>query len=143
MSTHNLILSANNGRDHHFSHSSDDLLEPSLLKVTIDVLFELLIRPHRFIHELLCIDLSVVFLDRVVSKMCEFVVEFGRIVLFQTETQVEFRVTPNSRRSIVLNEHPLTNIEFALIDDKRILYIFLHDELSLLVKRIIENVSQF
>jgi hypothetical protein len=64
--------------------------------------------------------------------MCEFVAQFGRVVLLKAKSTVEFRVKPYLRRVIVLDDNPLSDIKLSFIDDQWIFNVFLHNILSLL-----------
>lgn len=62
--------------------------------------------------------------------MSETITQFAWIVVIETKSAVELWVKPYFRRSIILNNDPLTNIEFFTIDNERILDVFLYNILS-------------
>jgi hypothetical protein len=143
MSADYLILRTDDGRYDHLPHPCDDFLEFALSEGRFYILHELLVRPHRLLHELLRVDFAVVLLDRVVGEMGEFVVEFGRVVFLQAEPEVELGVDPYFGRGVVFDQYPLSDIELASVDDEWILDVFLHDELCFLVERVVEDVGEF
>lgn len=75
--------------------------------------------------------------------MCEFVGYFGLIVFINTKSTVKLSINPDFWRIVILNENPLTNVKFFLVDDQWIFNILLDHILSLFTQRIVHNVIKF
>lgn len=66
-------------------------------------------------HELTGVDLGVVFLDRVISKMGELVGQLAGVVILQTKPHVELGIVPYLRWVVILHDHPLADVELTLV----------------------------
>lgn len=81
-----------------------------------------------------------IFLDAVVSQMCESVVNVVKGVFIIGETEVALVVEPNCWRGKVLDGHPLADVEFPALDEERVFYVFLDNELCWLPEAVISYV---
>ena len=87
---------------------------------------------HGVILQLFDIDFGVVFLDGVVGEVGVFVAQFAGVVFLEAEAAVELPVKPDLGWGVVLDQHPLSDVEFAPVYYQRVLYVFLDNVLRLL-----------
>jgi hypothetical protein len=66
--------------------------------------------------------------------MCIPIFEHISVVILQAKPKVELIIKPYLWRVIILNEHPNSDIEFAFVDDERILNVLLNHVLDFLPK---------
>ena len=66
--------------------------------------------------------------------MRELVAQFERVVFLQAEAEVELGIEPDARRVVVLDQHPLADVEFPPVYYQWVLDVLLHHVLCLLAK---------
>ena len=74
--------------------------------------------------------------------MYELIADLLRIVIDSREADVAFVVHPDDQRVEVGNEHPLSNIELSLKDDKRVLDVLLGDPKGLLAFHVVLDLYE-
>ena len=129
-----LILSADYGCNDDFLHPGNDFFELAFSSLQLDILLQLLHAPHRLVLQLLQVDLGVVLLDGVVGQVRELVAQFKRVVFLQAEAEVELGIEPDARRVVVLDQHPLADVEFPPVYYQWVLDVLLHHVLCLLAQ---------
>ena len=82
----------------------------------------------------------MMFLDGVVGKVHEFIVNIVQIKLVTAKSDIALLIKPYNWRVVIFYENPLSDIKFFAIDQKRILYIFLDDKLTIFAETVIGNV---
>ena len=100
-----------------------------LINPLAQMLLELFEGPH--VADDLIVLVLVLFLNRVVCQVRELVSEVGTVVL-AAEPDVPLFIHINSQRVPAVNHHPHSEIELALHNQHRVLYIFLNHPPSLL-----------
>lgn len=103
-----------------------DLLAVHILPVlALKIIGEFLRTPHVAL-DLIILELGILLLNRVVSKMVLSGVTF-RIILLDTKSDVTLSIAPNGQRVPISHEHPLPNIELSSLYNQGVLYTFLNN----------------
>jgi hypothetical protein len=71
-------------------------------------------------------EFFVVLLYAVVGEVTKQISEFRRIVCINSESEIEFLEDVRLQWFKAFNHNPLTNIKLLLINNKRVLYVFLN-----------------
>lgn len=83
----------------------------------------------------------VILLDGVVRQVDVSVVDVLQTVELGAESDVALFVEPDFGRVEVLNEHPLSDVEFPIMDDQRIFDVLLSHVLNVLAETVVHNVE--
>jgi hypothetical protein len=73
--------------------------------------------------------------------MYKAIIKTFRVILFEAKSNIELSVEPNSRRIIIFNNDPLSDIEFSVFDEERIFNIFLYYVLGFFAQGIVKNFA--
>lgn len=84
--------------------------------------------------------LGVILLDGVIGKVRVLVLEHVRVIVLQTEPQVELIVEPDFGWVVVFDDNPNADIEFPPVDYEWILDILLDHVLGLFAQAGVQNV---
>jgi hypothetical protein len=95
-----------------------------------------------FPHTLIDNCIFVVFLDGVVGQMHKFVVNVIKRILIATKTKVAFFIEPYNWRVEIFDQHPLADVEFFTVYEKRVFDVFLNDKLTIFSQAVVGNIVQ-
>ena len=120
-------------------HFRDQNFKLILSKLLGNVIFELIPAPHTHIHIYLCHS-CIVLLNRIICQMGISITQCISVIILKTKSNIKFIVEPYFRGIIVFNDNPYSDVKFSLVNDQRILYVFLNNILSVLSHRIVQNL---